>query len=126
MQAADYSATTQYLKAVKATGTDDPDKVMAYLRKTKINDMYAKNGYIRADGSMIHDMYLDAGQGTDRVQVSLGLLQGRANHPRRTGVHHQGGNGLRAVEVRRLRLPLRRAEGSLFINLPAGDFVMVP
>jgi branched-chain amino acid transport system substrate-binding protein len=58
LQAADYSSTTQYLMAVKATGTDDPDKIMAYLRKTKINDMYAKNGYIREDGSMIHEMYL--------------------------------------------------------------------
>ena len=55
---ADYSAVTQYLNAVKATGTDDPDKIMAQLKKTKINDMYAKNGYIRADGRMIHEMYL--------------------------------------------------------------------
>jgi len=58
LQAADYSAVTQYLNAVKATGTDDPDKIMAQLKKTKINDMYAKNGYIRADGRMIHEMYL--------------------------------------------------------------------
>ncbi len=58
LHAADYSAVTQYLNAVKATGTDDPDKVMAYLKKAKINDMYAKGGYIREDGSMIHPMYL--------------------------------------------------------------------
>jgi len=58
LQAADYSAITQYLNAVKATGTDDPDKVLAYLHKTKINDMYAKGGYIREDGSMIHPVYL--------------------------------------------------------------------
>jgi branched-chain amino acid transport system substrate-binding protein len=58
VQAADYSATTQYLLAVKATGTDNPDKIMDYLKKTKINDMFAKNGYVRADGSMIHDMFL--------------------------------------------------------------------
>lgn len=58
LQAADYSATMQYLMAVKATGTDDSDKIMAYLKKTKINDMFAKNGYIREDGSMIHEMYL--------------------------------------------------------------------
>ncbi|HZE92068.1 MAG TPA: ABC transporter substrate-binding protein [Rhizobacter sp.] len=58
VQAADYSAALHYLDAVKAVGTDDPDKVLAQMRKTKINDMYTKNGYIRADGSMIHDMYL--------------------------------------------------------------------
>jgi branched-chain amino acid transport system substrate-binding protein len=58
IQAADYSATLTYLNAVKAAGTDDADKVMAALRKAKINDMYAKGGTIRADGKMLHDMYL--------------------------------------------------------------------
>ena len=28
------------------------------MKKTKINDIYAKGGWIRDDGSMIHDMYL--------------------------------------------------------------------
>jgi branched-chain amino acid transport system substrate-binding protein len=58
LQAADYSATTVYLNAVKAIGTDDSDKVMAQLKKTKINDMFAKGGEIRQDGRMVHDMYL--------------------------------------------------------------------
>ena len=58
LQAADYSATLQYLAAVKATGSDDSDKVLAHMKKTKINDVYAKGGWIRDDGSMIHDMYL--------------------------------------------------------------------
>ncbi len=58
IQAADYSAAYQFLNAVKATGTDDSDKVLAYMKKTKINDMYAKGGYIRGDGRMVHDMYL--------------------------------------------------------------------
>jgi branched-chain amino acid transport system substrate-binding protein len=58
LQAADYSATTNYLNAVKAVGSDDADKVMAQLKKTKINDMFAKNGEIRPDGRMVYDMYL--------------------------------------------------------------------
>jgi len=58
LQAADYSATTQYLNAVKALGTDDGEKVMAQLKKTKINDMFTKGGEIRPDGRMVHDMYL--------------------------------------------------------------------
>ena len=58
LQAADYSATMTYLNAVKATGTDDADKIMAQLKKTKVNDMFAKNGEIRPDGRMVHDMYL--------------------------------------------------------------------
>jgi len=53
-----YSATLTYLKAVKAAGSTDPDKVMAQLKKDKINDLFAKGGYIRADGAMIHEMYV--------------------------------------------------------------------
>jgi len=58
IQAGDYSATLQYLAAVKATGSDDSDKVLAQMKKTKINDAYAKGGWIRDDGTMVHDMYL--------------------------------------------------------------------
>lgn len=58
MHAGDYSAVTQYLKAVKAAGSDDGDKVMAELKKMKIDDIFAKGAYIRADGRMMHDMYL--------------------------------------------------------------------
>ncbi len=58
VQAADYSASLQYLQAVKAIGTDDADKVLAQMKKTKINDMFAKGGFIRDDGRMVHDMYL--------------------------------------------------------------------
>jgi branched-chain amino acid transport system substrate-binding protein len=57
-QAGYYSATMTYLKAVKAAGTTDGDRVMAELKKMKINDMFTKGGYIRADGLMIHDMYV--------------------------------------------------------------------
>src|SRR6266478_2480662 len=57
-QAAYYSATMQYLNAVKAVGSSDSDKVMAQLKKTKINDFFAKDGSIRADGLMVHTMYV--------------------------------------------------------------------
>ena len=58
VQAGVYSSTLTYLKAVQAAGTDNADAVMAQLKKAKINDVFAKNGYIRADGRMVHDMYL--------------------------------------------------------------------
>lgn len=57
-QAADYSATMTFLKAVQAAGTDNGEKVVAQMKSAKINDMFAKNGYIRPDGRMVHDMYL--------------------------------------------------------------------
>jgi branched-chain amino acid transport system substrate-binding protein len=58
VQAGLYSSTTQYLKAVAATGSDDPAVVREYMLKTPINDMFAHNGRVRVDGRMVHDMYL--------------------------------------------------------------------
>jgi branched-chain amino acid transport system substrate-binding protein len=57
-QAAYYSATLTYLNAVKAANTTEPDKVMAELHKTTIDDMFASGGKIRADGLMEHEMYI--------------------------------------------------------------------
>ena len=58
IHAGNYSATMQYLKAIEAAGTDDGLAVAQQMKKTKINDVFAKNGYVRADGRMVHDMYL--------------------------------------------------------------------
>ena len=58
IQAGDYSAALNYLLAVKAIGSDDADKVLAQMKKTKVNDIFTKGGFIREDGRMVHDMYL--------------------------------------------------------------------
>jgi branched-chain amino acid transport system substrate-binding protein len=57
-QAGIYSATTHYLEAVAAAGTDATQPVMEKMRATPINDFFVKNGTIRDDGRMVHDMYL--------------------------------------------------------------------
>jgi branched-chain amino acid transport system substrate-binding protein len=57
-QAGVYSSVTHYLKAVKAAGTTDAAAVMKLMKETPINDMFAKQGRIREDGRMVHDMYL--------------------------------------------------------------------
>jgi branched-chain amino acid transport system substrate-binding protein len=57
-QAGDYSATLQYLKAVKAAGTTDAEKVMAQLKAMKFNDMFVSGGWLRQDGLLVHDMQL--------------------------------------------------------------------
>jgi branched-chain amino acid transport system substrate-binding protein len=57
-QAGVYSSVTHYLKAVKAAGTTDSAAVMKIMKETPINDMFARNGRIREDGRMVHDMYL--------------------------------------------------------------------
>lgn len=53
-----YSAVMHYLKAIQAAGTKEPLAVMQKMRDTPINDFFAKNGKLRADGRMVHDMYL--------------------------------------------------------------------
>lgn len=57
-QAGAYSSTMHYLKAVQASKTDETAQVMAKMKSTPINDFFAKNGRIREDGRMVHDMYL--------------------------------------------------------------------
>jgi branched-chain amino acid transport system substrate-binding protein len=57
-QAGVYSATTHYLNAIKATGTDEPLKVAAQMRATPIEDFFSRHGRLREDGLMVHDLYL--------------------------------------------------------------------
>jgi branched-chain amino acid transport system substrate-binding protein len=58
IQAGLYSATMHYLKAIDAAGTDDSVKVMAQMKATPIHDFFARDGHIRVDGRMVHDMHL--------------------------------------------------------------------
>jgi branched-chain amino acid transport system substrate-binding protein len=57
-QAGVYSSILHYLKAVKAVGSKDPQKVLAWMRANKVDDFFSHGGYIREDGRMVHDMYL--------------------------------------------------------------------
>jgi branched-chain amino acid transport system substrate-binding protein len=56
-QAAVYSAIRHYLRAIDAAGTDEAKAVMTKMRELPVNDFYAKNGRVREDGRMVHDMY---------------------------------------------------------------------
>ncbi|HUN96132.1 MAG TPA: ABC transporter substrate-binding protein [Bradyrhizobium sp.] len=57
-QAGVYSSVMTYLKAVKASGTDEPLKVAAKMREKPIEDFFARNGKLREDGLMVHDLML--------------------------------------------------------------------
>jgi branched-chain amino acid transport system substrate-binding protein len=57
-QAGVYSSVMHYLAAVKATGTDAPLKVAAEMRSHPIEDFFARNGKLREDGLMVHDLLL--------------------------------------------------------------------
>ncbi len=58
VQAGLYSAVMHYFKAIEAAGTDAADSVMEKMRSIKVDDFFAKDGYIRKDGRHVHDMYL--------------------------------------------------------------------
>ena len=58
IQAGTYSATLQYLKAVKAAGTKDTEAVAAKLKELPVNDQFAQGGKVLANGRMVHDLYL--------------------------------------------------------------------
>jgi branched-chain amino acid transport system substrate-binding protein len=58
LQAGAYSSTMHYLQAIAKAGTDATEPVMKAMRDTPINDFFVQNGVIRADGLMVHDMYL--------------------------------------------------------------------
>jgi branched-chain amino acid transport system substrate-binding protein len=57
-QAGVYSSIMHYLEAVKATGSDDPLKVTAKMREAPIEDFFARNGKLRDDNLMVHDLIL--------------------------------------------------------------------
>jgi branched-chain amino acid transport system substrate-binding protein len=56
-QASVYSAVAHYLRAIAAAGTDEAKAVIGKMREIPVNDFYAKNGRIRQDGRLVHDMY---------------------------------------------------------------------
>ncbi|MGE8620279.1 MAG: ABC transporter substrate-binding protein [Achromobacter spanius] len=58
LQAGDYSAAMFYLNGVKASGSDDGDTIMKWMKSNKVNDFFAQGGFVREDGRMVHDMYL--------------------------------------------------------------------
>jgi branched-chain amino acid transport system substrate-binding protein len=77
-----YSVVHNYLLAIKATGTDDPKAVFAKMRATPVNDAFATDGHLRADGRMVHDVYLvqvkkpSESKGPDDVVKLLATIPG--------------------------------------------------
>ena len=55
-QASIYSAVRHYIKAIAAAGTDEARAVMVKMRERPVNDFYVKNGHVREDGRLVHDM----------------------------------------------------------------------
>jgi branched-chain amino acid transport system substrate-binding protein len=75
-QAADYSATLQWLNAVKTAGTTDADAVVHALDGHKFNDMFAHSGEIRAaDHMVVHDLYIAKVKGSAQLSDPHGWFE---------------------------------------------------
>ncbi len=81
-QAGVNSAVRHYLKAITVTGTDEAMSVMAQMRATPVEDFFSRNGHLRADGSMVHDMFLSEAKAPTQsespwdLQTTLGVIPG--------------------------------------------------
>jgi len=80
-QAANYSSTMHYLRAIEHAGTDDPDAVSAAMRELPISDFFTPEGYIREDGRMMHDMYLWEVKSPDESEYDWDYLKPVATIP---------------------------------------------
>jgi branched-chain amino acid transport system substrate-binding protein len=91
-QASVYSAVHHYLAAIAAAGTDEAKAVMAKMREMPVNDFYVRNGHLREDGRLVHDMYFaqvktpaEADRPWDYYKI-LGVIPGdQAFRPLREG-----------------------------------------
>ena len=91
LQAGAYSQAAHYLKAVQAAGTKDAEAVMAQMRAMPVRDFFAE-GTLRADGRMVHDMYLaqvkapqDSKEPWDQYQIVETLPGDEAFRPMAAG-----------------------------------------
>jgi branched-chain amino acid transport system substrate-binding protein len=75
-QAADYSATLQWLNAVKTAGTTDADAVIRALDGHKFDDMFAHNAEFRAsDHMVVHDLYVAKVKSSAQLSESHGWFE---------------------------------------------------
>ncbi len=81
-QAGVYSAVRHYIAAIAAAGTDEAKAVMAKMRELPVNDFYVRNGRVREDGRLVHDMLFaqvktpaESGKPWDYYKI-LGVIPG--------------------------------------------------
>ena len=85
-QAGVYSSVIHYLKAIEATGTDEPLAVATKMREMPIDDFFARHGKLREDGLMVHDLFLAQVKKPDEFEICVGLLQNTRRDTRRPGI----------------------------------------
>lgn len=85
-QASVYSAVKHYIDAIAAAGTDEADAVMVKMRELPANDFYVRNGRVREDGRLVHDMLFAQGEDARGGKQTVGLLQDSPRDPWRSSV----------------------------------------
>ena len=100
IQAGTYSATLQYLKAVKAAGTKDTEAVAKKMKELPVDDSFAQGGKVLENGRMVHDLYLFEVKKPSEVQEALGLLQATRGRAGGQGVPGCQGQWLSADEIK--------------------------
>ena len=118
IQAGTYSATLQYLKAVKAAGTKDTEAVAKKLKELPVDDAFAQGGKVLENGRMVHDLYLFEVKKPSEIEEAVGLLQAARRGARRQGVPGRQGFGLPAGEVGHVLLRSRRERLALSYLAP--------
>jgi branched-chain amino acid transport system substrate-binding protein len=81
VQAGVYSAVSHYLQAIQEIGSDEAMAVVEQMKATPVNDFFAPNGKIRADGRMVHDMYLAEVKSPDESEGQWDYLEIRRTIP---------------------------------------------
>ena len=81
IQAGTYSATLQYLKAVKAAGTKNSDAVAKKLKELPVDDAFTSNGHVQANGRMVSDLHLFEVKKPSETQTRLGFLSSASTVP---------------------------------------------
>lgn len=75
VQAMAYSATLDYLKAVKALNTDDNAKVAAWLHEHPVDDFITHDAAVRLDGRVMNDLYVVRVKAPGEITDPLDNLQ---------------------------------------------------
>ncbi len=96
-QAGVNSAVTHYLKAVQACGTDEANQVVAQMKAMPVEDFFARNGKLRADGRMVHDMYLVQAKAAQDSKSEWDLLDVLATIPGDDAFRPMAGGGCKLV-----------------------------
>ena len=72
---------------------------MAAAQEDADQRLLRQDGEIRPDGRMVHDMYLMQVKTPAESKAAVGLLQGGRQAPGRRGLHDQGREQVRSLEV---------------------------